>query len=121
MSTNEKDPNGRDPHQPGAKLDAGKQLAWLCISGFALALKEIAEVTTVGARKYTPDGWKSVPNGEDRYMQAFARHMLTHAKGETHDRDTGCLHLAHMIWNLLAALQLKLERESKTPSIGGEQ
>lgn len=36
----EKDPLGRDPHQPGAKLDAGKTRAGLAIDGFARAIKD---------------------------------------------------------------------------------
>lgn len=77
----EKDPNGKDANEPGAKLDHGKILPWLFINGFANALTSVAEVTTKGARKYTPNGWTYVPNGEERYMEAFARHMLALARG----------------------------------------
>jgi hypothetical protein len=106
--SHEADPTGRDPHQPGAKLDAGKSRAWLCISGFANALEAVAQVTTAGAAKYTPGGWVCVPDGQERYMDAFARHSLAMARGETHDADTGCLHHAQAAWNLLAALELQL-------------
>jgi hypothetical protein len=105
---NEIDPNGKDQHEAGAKLDAGKILPWLCISGFAHALTAVAVVTTKGARKYTPNGWTTVPNGQERYMEAFARHALALARGETVDQDTQCLHKAQMIWNLLASLELEL-------------
>lgn len=108
MSKTELDPTGRDPHQPGAKLDSGKTLSWTMLEGFARALNEVAQVTTVGARKYTPNGWQDVPNGKDRYMQAFGRHMLAYARGEHIDGDTQCLHKAQMIWNLLASLELEL-------------
>jgi hypothetical protein len=104
----EKDPHGKDPHAPGAKLDAGKVLPWLCISGFAHALAAVADVTTKGARKYTPNGWTQVPEGEARYMEAFGRHTLALARGEQIDQDTGCLHKAQMVWNLLASLELEL-------------
>ena len=106
--TNEIDPNGKDQHEAGAKLDAGKILPWLCISGFAHALTAVADVTTKGARKYTPNGWTTVPNGQERYMEAFARHALALARGEMVDQDTQCLHKAQMIWNLLASLELEL-------------
>lgn len=104
----ERDPNGIDPHTPGAKLDAAKPLPWLCISGFAHALAAVAEVTTNGAIKYTPNGWMQVANGETRYMEAFGRHMLALGTGEIRDRDTGCLHKAQMAWNLLASLELEI-------------
>ena len=107
----EVDPNGRDPHQPGAKLDAGKLMPWLMIAGFSNALREVSEVTTKGAVKYTPNGWQDVPEGATRYMEAFGRHMIELGTGETRDRDTGCRHKAQMIWNLLASLELEIRAE----------
>ena len=89
-------------------MDAGKVMPWLCVSGFAHALTAVADVTTKGATKYTPNGWITVPDGETRYMEAFGRHMLAMARGEQIDTDTGCLHKAQMIWNLLASLELEL-------------
>ena len=110
----EKDPGGKDLNSPGAKADAGKIQPWLMLSGFSRALEEVAKVTTVGAKKYTPNGWVEVPDGVDRYMQAFSRHMLDLGKGEIIDSGPGgtnCMHKAQMIWNLLASLELEL-RES---------
>lgn len=104
----EKDPHGKDPHAPGAKLDAGKVMPWLCVSGFAHALAAVADVTTKGAIKYTPNGWQEVQDGKARYMEAFGRHTLALARGEQVDKDTGCLHKAQMVWNLLASLELEL-------------
>ena len=104
----EKDPNGLDAHAPGAKLDAGKIRAWLCISGFSRALAEVADVTTKGAVKYTPGGWAQVEDGSERYMDAFGRHMLALGRGDLYDQDTHSLHKAAMIWNLLASLELEL-------------
>ena len=76
------------------------------------AIEAVADVTTQGARKYTPDGWTSVPNGHKRYMEAFGRHMLALGKGEILDAQTGCLHKAQMIWNLLASLELELRGQA---------
>lgn len=104
----ERDPQGKNPHEPGAKLDAGKLRPWLMIAGFAHALQTVAQVTTTGAAKYTPNGWREVADGPSRYMEAFARHQLALARGEQIDADTGCLHKAQMIWNLLASLELEL-------------
>lgn len=109
----EHDPNGTLPGQPGAKLDAGKPMVWLCISGFPRALAKVADVSTAGAKKYSPNGWKSVPDGEDRYMQAFGRHTLDLAAGRRIDAGTGCMIHAQMIWNLMAALELQLQREEQ--------
>lgn len=106
----EVDPHGKDPHEPGAKLDKGKVRPWLMLQGFPRALKAVAEVTTKGAEKYTDHGWASVPDGERRYMEAFARHELELACGRAYDTDTGCLHKAQMIWNLMASLELELRQ-----------
>jgi hypothetical protein len=103
----EKDPYGLDQHNKGAKLDDGKPLPWLFISGFPNVMSQLADLTTMGARKYTPGGWAYVPDGASRYMEAFARHMMAHARGEEIDPDTGCLHKLQMIWNLMASLELE--------------
>jgi hypothetical protein len=112
----ESDPNGLLPHTPGAKLDFGKVRPWLCIAGFSNALNEVAEVTTKGAVKYTPNGWAQVPDGAERYMDAFGRHMLMLGTGEILDKDTGCYHKAQMVWNLLASLELELRDADKHTS-----
>ncbi len=114
----ELDPTGRNPHEAGAKLDSGKVRPWLMLAGFSNAITEVAKVTTKGAEKYTPNGWVTVPNGEDRYMEAFARHMLKLGTGEEIDADTGCYHKAQMIWNLLANLELELRRKSEGSNRG---
>lgn len=104
----EKDPSGLDAHTPGAKLDQGKLLPWLCISSFSNALTEVAKVTTIGAKKYTPNGWIEVENGRERYMEAMTRHLLKLGTGEVLDEDTQCYHLAQVAWNALAVLELQL-------------
>lgn len=111
----EKDPNGFDLNTPGAKADAGKNRVWLFLAGFSNALEEVAKVTTVGANKYTPNGWVDVPEGQSRYMDAFGRHLLKLGAGEVFDEPplgTGCYHKAAMIWNLLASFELELREKS---------
>lgn len=39
------------------------------------AYKGCADVLTFGAAKYTPNGWKSVPDGKNRYYAAMIRHL----------------------------------------------
>lgn len=107
-STTGQDPNGLNQHEPGAKLDGGKQKAWLVLAGFARALKLVVQVGTYGANKYSEDGWKSVPNGEKRYRDAFVRHLLDYMGGERLDPESKLPHLAHIAWNALALIQLDL-------------
>lgn len=105
--TRESDPKGFDPHQPGAKLDAGKVRMGLVMRGFTRALFEVGRVGTYGAGKYTPNGWLEVENGEERYMDAAYRHL---AEDELNPFDTSAalFHLAQAAWNLLAVLELRL-------------
>lgn len=111
----EQDPTGRSAHDPGAKLDAGKVRAGLVLGGFSLALEQVAEVGTFGARKYTPNGWRSVPEGLDRYTDALWRHLLAEHQGQQLDADSQLLHAAHAAWNALARLELLLIRTDSSP------
>lgn len=104
----ERDPSGRDPHSPGAKLDHGKPEPELVERGFARALAAVVDVATFGATKYTRDGWEHVEDGIRRYRNAGARHRSSFYRGETNDPDTGLHHLAHECWNKLAELELIL-------------
>lgn len=104
----ESDPNGLDQHAPGAKLDHGKTRLWLVFSGFANALEEVGKVGTYGAKKYSDNGWRSVPDGEARYTDALLRHLLAEARGEIVDEESGLYHAAHAAWNSLARLELML-------------
>lgn len=106
----ESDPHGLCPHAPGAKLDAGKVRAGLVLGGFARALLAVCEVGEYGATKYSPDGWKFVPGGIDRYTDAMHRHLLAEAAGQARDADTEMLHAAHAAWNALARLDLMIRR-----------
>ena len=107
----ERDPAGLPPHAPGAKLDGEKVMAELTLDGFSRALLAVAEVSTYGARKYSPGGWRHVDDGQTRYRRAGDRHRL--ARGhEPYDLESGLLHLAHEAWNRLAELELMLRADA---------
>lgn len=93
------------------KHDQNKPNMQLVLGGFAIALMEVSLVGTMGAEKYTPGGWKTVPNGRERYTSAMLRHWAADASGELKDPESGISHLAHMAWNALAILQLGIEEE----------
>lgn len=104
----ERDPLGKAPNEPGAKLDAGKIRPELIMRGFSNALIHVSKVGTFGANKYTDDGWESVPNGVQRYTDAMYRHLLEEHRGSIIDKDSGLLHAAQTAWNALARLELML-------------
>ena len=51
----------------GVKHDNGKIEGDQIFRAFARALHLIAKVGSFGARKYTMNGWPTVPGGRDRY------------------------------------------------------
>ena len=101
-------PDGKDQHEPGAKLDAGKVRAGLVIGGFSRALLEVSKVGTYGANLYTPYGWTKVENGKERYTDAMLRHFLRETAGEMRDPESNLPHAAHLAWNALARLDIML-------------
>lgn len=112
MKKNEQDPLGRNPHEPGAKLDAGKVCAFRgAVDYFPRAIEQVAAVSTFGASKYAWKGWETVPEGFERYSDAMVRHLLAEGKGEATDSDSGLFHAAHAAWNALARLELLLRKE----------
>jgi hypothetical protein len=106
------DPSGKDQHEKGAKLDAGKPRVSLVLRSFSLALIEVSKVGTFGADKYTDNGWIEVPNGIERYDDALFRHLLNMDRSDL-DKESRLKHQAHAAWNALAELQLMLMEEAK--------
>jgi len=104
----EEDPAGTGAHDPGAKLDAGKVMASILLD-FNKALLAVAEVGTVGAKKYSRGGWKEVPDGYNRYTDAMIRHLFADSIYDDGINGTGLLHDAQVAWNALARLQYRLE------------
>lgn len=68
------------------------------------ALTEVVDVLTYGAKKYSPDNWKKVPNARQRYLDAGFRHFTAYAAGEKNDSETGMSHLAHAMCCMLFLL-----------------
>ena len=87
----------------GQKFDGGKIRPTLLPID---SLKEITNVLEFGARKYTENGWQSVPNAKQRYMDALLRHLWAFIEGEERDPETDLPHLAHAGCNILFLLHL---------------
>lgn len=83
---------------------------------YSYAFTAIAEVSMVGARKYSWAGWEQVDNGFNRYTEAMARHYLK-ASNESLDVDTGCLHISCATWNALARFNIALRDQYLPPKI----
>lgn len=117
--TLEVDPHGLDSHTKGAKLDAGKPAVWSgLLDYFPRACLAVAEVSTLGAKKYAWKGWEVVPDGIRRYGDAMARHILAESIDGPRDngpKGLGVLHAAQIAWNAMARLELIIrEQENKS-------
>lgn len=106
----QKDPNGKNLHDLGAKADLGKpRMELLPLE----AICEVAKVMTFGANKYTDGGWRHVPDGIRRYEGAMLRHLMQEEFEEIDD-ETGELHAAAVACNALFRLQLILDERRNT-------
>ena len=72
-----------------------------------LDLEDVVRVYTQGAKKYGPNNWQSLPDGYNRYKAALFRHLVEHEKGNWIDEETGCIHLAQVVWNAIAMLHVE--------------
>lgn len=99
--------------EKGVKLDIGKTRLGLVLGGFSRSLEEVGKVGTFGAKKYTDNGWQEVESAKSRYTDALLRHLFSHLDGETIDKESGLLHLAHCAWNALAILYFELKENNR--------
>lgn len=77
------------------------------------ALDEVVRTLTYGAKKYSRDNWKKVPDFHRRYLSAAFRHITAHARGELFDPETGLHHLSHAIVSLMYIVEDSLETSNK--------
>ena len=100
----------------GMKYDADKPKFSLLKAD---ALMELVKVLTFGAKKYSPDNWKMLPDSQGRYFDAAQRHMWQWKQGEKLDSESGYHHLAHAMASLMFIMQMDIENEldkkSSTP------
>jgi hypothetical protein len=91
---------------------------------FPRACIAVADVSARGAAKYSWKGWETVPDGEARYADALARHVLAESIEGLYDSSPkglgkDVLHASQVAWNALARLELLLRRlDAKT--VGAE-
>lgn len=91
-------PTNEDPHpagytgEAGVKHDAGKR-DWSLLPWDAL--ESVVRVLEYGARKYSANNWRLVPDSTNRYRKALLRHVIAWCSGIENDEETGESHLAH--------------------------
>ena len=60
-----------------------------------VAIDLMAQAMTFGAKKYKPEGWRTVPDALQRYQAALLRHSFAMLRGELNDPESGLPHAAH--------------------------
>ena len=68
-------------------------------------LSSVAEVLSMGAKKYGKDNWRSCTD-LDRYYGALLRHLFAYKSGELVDKESGLPHLSHAMCNVMFLLEL---------------
>jgi hypothetical protein len=102
----------------GRKYDGDKApIAQGVLAYFPDAIAMLAMISKFGKDKYETSyeerNWAHVEDGENRYLDAAARHVTKCASGEINDDESSLDHRGHAAWCLLASLQLAIEDERK--------
>lgn len=63
--------------------------------------REVCEVLSVGAEKYSENGWQRMQEPEKMYFSALQRHMDKWKEGQKIDPEDGKSHLVHAACNLM--------------------
>ena len=109
------------------KHDSGKSPVFRGVfKYFPKALKAVADISAMGAKKYSWGGWKDSATFADvhRFEDALGRHLLNEHVEGWYDPESNLLHAAHAAWNALAKLELLKEKEEtqgeKSPLVDRE-
>ena len=94
---------GQHDEVDGLKFDKDKP-EW-CLLPFK-SVEKIVDVLTFGARKYSPENWRKVPDAPRRYFSALHRHLASWHAGDKTDDESGLSHLAHAGCCLLFLMEL---------------
>lgn len=76
-----------------------------------VAIDLMAQVMTFGAKKYKPEGWRTVPDALQRYQAALLRHSFAMLRGEVNDPESGLPHAAHAMCCAAFIAELQGENE----------
>lgn len=68
-------------------------------------IDELAKVYTYGVRKYGPDNWRKGLKWRKDVIGPLLRHLWKWIRGERIDEESGCHHLAMVIWNIFTLME----------------
>lgn len=94
------------------RYNEGKPKLGYFARSFPTMLEAIARIKEFGAAKYDDGNWRKGNKPDDEYLDSMTRHLDKFLAGEEHDKDSGCHHLGHAVWNLCALLELNRAKVS---------
>ena len=75
---------------------------------------EMAKVLTEGAKKYSPNSWKTVEDAKNRYYAALRRHVAAIRRGEFRNLEDGDVsHFAQIAINAMFLYVLETKMKDK--------
>lgn len=83
--------------EQGDRFNKGK-LKWSLVSW--KALEPMVRVLMFGAEKYSKDNWKKGLD-EDEILESLTRHLTSLMDGELRDKESGLLHIGHIMVNAM--------------------
>ena len=104
-------PRPREQPTVGVKGDGDKE-RWTLVpwDGLEGALRVLEH----GARKYSPDNWRKVPDLVERYTNALLRHQTAILLGEDLDPESGLPHAYHVLCNALFLAEVRKQKERQS-------
>ena len=98
--------NQKRKEEQALRYNDGK-LRWSLID--RESLEEMVKVLEIGSEKYDDHNWKKgLPFTE--VSESLLRHMFAFMKGEDNDKESGKLHLAHVMCNAMFLIYMHREK-----------
>jgi hypothetical protein len=88
------------------RYNDGKPKLSYFMRSFPRMAEAIARVKEMGGIKYEEGNWKKGNKPDAEYWDSMFRHLNAVFTGEEYDKDSGCLHIAHAVWNMCALHEL---------------
>lgn len=87
------------------RFNAGKPEMHYFMFLYPFCAEALGWVQARGADKYGYGNWTLGGKPDREYLDAFGRHMAAWTNGVDYDEDTGSLHLAQALWNLMNLIE----------------
>lgn len=98
------------------ELDCGRKLPENFDPLTLQAWDEYCKVCEVGEKKYARGNYRKGA-GVTEYLDCGLRHLRARLRGEILDPESGCMHMAHFVWNLWQAMDQPEWRDDRLAAV----